>query len=95
MVIFCTKQQPSRGGKGGEIAFRTPTERDMLNSPSRRAFLVPQHEVRDADFVQGEEGEGILRRNETERLVKWHAMSALGHWGVMRTVLPEAVWEAW
>jgi hypothetical protein len=92
MVIFCTKQ----GSGGGDIAFRAPSERDLLNSPSRRAFLLPQHEVRDSDFlVGGEEAEGILRRNETERLVKWHEMSAAGHWTVMRTVLPEAVWEAW
>ncbi|KAK4119302.1 S-adenosyl-L-methionine-dependent methyltransferase [Parathielavia appendiculata] len=92
MVIFCTKKKPSADG---EISFRLPTERDLLNSPSRRAFLMPQHEVRMSDFVGGEEGKGILRRNETERLVKWHEMSALGHWTVMRTVLPEAVWEAW
>jgi hypothetical protein len=91
MVIFCTKQQRPADG----IAFRFPTERDLLNSPSRNAFLMPQHEVREADFVVGAEAEGILRRNETERLVKWHEMSALGHWTVMRKVLPEAVWEAW
>ena len=87
MVIFCTKQP-------GSISFRVPNERDLLNSPSRRAFLLPQHEVREGDFV-ADEKEGILRSNETERLSKWHEMSALGHWGVMRTVLPEAVWEAW
>ncbi|KAK4158411.1 polyamine aminopropyltransferase [Chaetomidium leptoderma] len=100
MVIFCTKQQQQQqqqhtDGDGDTISFRTPNERDLLNSPSRRAFLLPQHEVRETDFVDGEEGEGILRRNETERLVKWHAISALGHWTVMRTVLPEVVWEAW
>lgn len=93
MVIFCTKQAT------GRISFRTPNERDLLNSPSRRAFLLPQHEVMEANLKLGEkeEGEegGVLRKNETERLVKWHEMSALGHWTVMRTVLPEAVWEAW
>ncbi|KAH6842878.1 S-adenosyl-L-methionine-dependent methyltransferase [Chaetomium sp. MPI-CAGE-AT-0009] len=90
MVIFCTKQADS------QIAFRAPSERDMLNSPSRRAFLLPQHEVRDADFlVTGEEAQGVLRKNETESLAKWHEVSAAGHWTVMRTVLPEAVWEAW
>lgn len=93
MVIFCTKQA---NGDDGKIAFRTPTERDMLNSPSRRAFLLPQHEVKDADFlVTGEEAKGVLRKNETESLAKWHEVSAAGHWTVMRTVLPEAVWEAW
>jgi hypothetical protein len=90
MVIFCTKRH---GGKS--ISFRRPTERDLLNSPSRQAFLLPQHEVGEEDFVAGEEGVGILRGNETERLAKWHETSALGHWTVMRTVLPDAVWEAW
>ncbi|KAK4242738.1 polyamine aminopropyltransferase [Achaetomium macrosporum] len=89
MVIFCTKQPHQ------QISFRAPNQRDLLNSPSRQHFLLPQHEVREEDFVEGKEGEGILRRNETERLVKWHQMSALGHWTIMRTVLPEAVWEAW
>ncbi len=89
MVIFCTKRP-------GAISFRTPTERDMLNSPSRQAFLLPQHEVKEEEFVGGEEADGVvLRKNETERLVKWHDMSAMGHWTVMRTVLPEVVWEAW
>ncbi|KAK3900651.1 polyamine aminopropyltransferase [Staphylotrichum tortipilum] len=89
MVIFCTKRAEA-------ISFRTPTERDMLNSPSRQAFLLPQHEVKEEDFVGGEEAEGVvLKKNETERLVKWHDMSAMGHWTIMRTVLPEVVWEAW
>ncbi|KAK4103319.1 S-adenosyl-L-methionine-dependent methyltransferase [Parathielavia hyrcaniae] len=96
MVIFCTKDNKSSSSTGGDISFRPPTERDLLNSPSRRAFLMPQHEVHMSDFVGGEEAEGVvLRQNETERLVKWHEMSALGHWTVMRTVLPEVVWEAW
>ncbi|KAK4164494.1 polyamine aminopropyltransferase [Cladorrhinum sp. PSN259] len=90
MVIFCTKQT------SGKLRFRNPTERDMLNSPSRQAFLMPQHEVKDTDFVApSEESAGVLRKNETERLVKWHEMSATGHWGIMRTVLPAAIWEAW
>lgn len=110
MVIFCTKQRPDpdpshgHGHGRGAISFRTPTERDLLNSPSRQAYLLPQHEVRDEDFAavddddDADAGAGaaaILRRNETERLAKWHETSALGHWRVMRTVLPDAVWQAW
>ncbi|KAK4141124.1 polyamine aminopropyltransferase [Dichotomopilus funicola] len=105
MVIFCTKtdtntnsdtNSDTNSGTVKTITFREPTERDLLNSPSRQAFLLPRHEVTDADFlVEGPDAEGVLRRNETERLVKWHAASAAGHWTVMRTVLPEAVWEAW
>jgi hypothetical protein len=91
MVIFCTKQR-------GNLSFRKPNQRDLLNSPSRQAFLPPQHEVKRSDFAKSDEsegGDGILRRNATEGLAKWHEMSALGHWTVMRTVLPEVVWEAW
>ncbi|KAL2176260.1 S-adenosyl-L-methionine-dependent methyltransferase [Thermothelomyces heterothallicus CBS 202.75] len=90
MVIFCTKQA------GGKLAFRLPGARDLLNSPSREASLLPRHEVKDADFLASDaEAGGILRRNETDRLEKWHEVSAAGHWAVMRTVLPDAVWEAW
>jgi len=96
MVFFCTKQASQQDSKGeAGITFREPTERDLLNSPSREAFLLPQHEVMLSDLVDSKEAEGVLRRNETERLAKWHEQSALGHWIVMRRVLPEAVWEAW
>lgn len=89
MVIFCTKQpSPST------IAFRQPNARDLLNSPSREAFLMPKHEVLDADFTQGRE-DGLLTRNDTGKLGKWHGRTAVGHWTVMRTVLPEAVWVGW
>lgn len=87
MVIFCTKL--SMG-----VTFREPTQRDLLNSPSREAFLVPKHEVREEDFLVGRE-EGVLLRNDTVKLEKWHQTSALGHWAVMRTVLPDAVWNNW
>ncbi|KAK0673013.1 S-adenosyl-L-methionine-dependent methyltransferase [Cercophora samala] len=90
MVMFCTKST------SGEVKFRHPSNRDLLNSPSRQAFLYPQHEVKEEDFVKAEgEAEGVLRANDTERLVKWHESSAMGHWGIMRTVLPDAVWEEW
>ncbi len=64
MVIFCTKLE-------SPITFRKPNRRDLLNSPSRDAFLLPRNEVKDADFLSGED-QGILRKNETEKLVKWH-----------------------
>lgn len=96
MVIFCTKQPQQAGAEPSGISFREPTARDLLNSPSREAFLLPKHEVLDSDLVESVgAAAGVLRRNETERLVKWHEQSALGHWAVMRTVLPEAVWKAW
>ncbi|KAK1759527.1 polyamine aminopropyltransferase [Echria macrotheca] len=94
MVIFCTKLPPSQNH---QITFRDPTPRDLLNSPSRDAFLMPRHEVTDADFASSatEKDEGLLTRNDTAKLEKWHGRSALGHWSVMRTVLPPVVWENW
>ncbi|KAK4453923.1 polyamine aminopropyltransferase [Podospora aff. communis PSN243] len=88
MVIFCTKIA------GRELSFRQPSPRDLLNSPSREVFLMPKHEVMDEDFTVGRD-DGILTKNDTAKLVKWHGKSALGHWKVMRTVLPPSVWENW
>lgn len=50
---------------------------------------------------KGEREEGevevvpILRRNDTKALESYHETSALGHWVVMRTVVPDFVWENW
>ncbi|KAH8904443.1 S-adenosyl-L-methionine-dependent methyltransferase [Coniochaeta sp. PMI_546] len=87
MVIFCTKL-----GEG--VEFREATEGDLLNSPSREQFLVPKHEVLEGDFLVGA-GEGLVTRNDTGKLERWHRTSAVGHWGVMRSVLPKEVWENW
>ncbi|KAK3342366.1 S-adenosyl-L-methionine-dependent methyltransferase [Neurospora tetraspora] len=96
MVIFCTKSSTQ------EITFRNPTSRDLLNSPSREAFLLPKWEVTEEDLLRGvngsvEEAEklGVLRRNDTSALEKWQEGSALGHWEIMRGVLPEVVWVNW
>ncbi len=87
VVIFCTKAR-------GPVTFRKPVNADMLNSRSRRAFLVPIHEVSDSDFLSKEEVR-LVRNNDTEQLSKHHEQSALGHWAVMRRVLPAKVWENW
>lgn len=98
MVFFCTKAStPTQG-----ISFRNPTPRDILNSPSREAFLLPKFEVTDDDLLRAVHGNvqeaqklGILRKNETAVLEKWQVESALGHWEIMRGVLPEVVWVNW
>ncbi|EFX01413.1 spermine spermidine synthase family protein [Grosmannia clavigera kw1407] len=87
VVIFCTRS-------AAPISFRRPTTADLLNSATRRQFLVPTHEVTDADFRSPVEPR-LVRRNDTEQLSKWHYESALGHWQVMRRVLPAHVWELW
>lgn len=89
MVIFCTN------ALNGTITFRKPDTRDYLESHARRKFLVPEHEVLRDEFAL-QEGDGeVLSRNDTQRFEVWHHKSALGHWAVMRTVLPADIWENW
>ncbi|KAB5583281.1 S-adenosyl-L-methionine-dependent methyltransferase [Coniochaeta sp. 2T2.1] len=87
MVFFCTKLS-------GGVRFREVKEGDLLNSPSREQFLMPKHEVLEKDYLVGLE-EGVIRQNDTGKLERWHVQSAVGHWGVMRSVLPKEVWENW
>jgi hypothetical protein len=87
MVFFCKKTP-------GHLKFRPATAADMLESKSREVFLVPKYNVPDTMFAVGPEV-GILSKNDTEKLAKWQVKSAMGHWEVMRTVLPKTVWENW
>jgi len=88
MVIFCTNA-------ADKVTFRKPTETDFLHSGARKVFLMPEHEVDEAIFIEVESDGGVLSRNDTERFKNWQQASALGHWAVMRTVLPDIVWENW
>ncbi len=87
VVVFCTKT-------GQPVTFRTPVTADMLNSRALRQFLLPVHEVVDSDFRTDEEAR-LVRNNDTEQLAKYHKETALGHWSVMRRVLPATVWVNW
>lgn len=87
MVIFCLKTPRP-------VRFRKVTPADLLQSRTRPHFLPPRHEVRDEDFLATGAVE-TLRRNDTKALESYHEKSALGHWEVMRTVLPDSVWENW
>lgn len=88
MVIYCVKTA------GRPVTFRKATAADMLQSRTREHFLPPRHEVFDEDFKAAGEVK-TLRSNDTAELEKYHEQSALGHWEVMRTVLPDFVWENW
>jgi hypothetical protein len=88
MVIFCTNATD-------KVTFRKPVEADFLHSRARKMFLLPQYEVDETVFAEIESDGGILSRNDTERFKGWQQKSALGHWAVMRTVLPAKVWENW
>lgn len=86
VVIFCKKS-------GGPLTFRDPVPDDFLRSRARNLFLVPRHEVTIGDFKAEEEG--LLRGNGTGVLEAGQGASAVGHWEVMRTVIPDGVWELW
>ncbi|KAF7558466.1 hypothetical protein G7046_g5690 [Stylonectria norvegica] len=86
MVIFCRKTAE-------DIKFRRPVQKDFLQSRARQAFLEPKHEVLELD-LEGDDT-GVLFRNATDKVKGWHQKSALGHWGIMRTVIPANIWEMW
>ncbi|KAI0506076.1 S-adenosyl-L-methionine-dependent methyltransferase [Xylaria bambusicola] len=87
VMIFCVKTD-------NKITFRDPIESDYLESISRRQTLVPKHEV-PLSAISTREEVGILRANETGKITEWHEQSALRHWDVMRTVLPNEIWNQW
>ncbi|KAL4901539.1 hypothetical protein BDW74DRAFT_160087 [Aspergillus multicolor] len=95
MVIFCTKST-------APLIFRDPVPEDFLGSRFRARYLVPKHEVDAAQFENvgledGPQGHGrrVLVDKEVGRLHKYQDRGALEHWAIMRTVLPDAVWEGW
>ncbi|KAI9737638.1 MAG: hypothetical protein M1818_005642 [Claussenomyces sp. TS43310] len=88
MVIFCVKRD-------APIIFRRPNEADYLGSGARKAYLMPSNEIVADVFAEREGDGGVLRKNDTQRLSKWQQKSAVGHWNVMRTVLPDEIWQAW
>lgn len=85
MVFFCRKN-------AGPITFRKPVEADFLGSGARREYMLPQHEISPEIFNDKVD---VLRSGRTKQLEKWQAQSAIGHWKVMRTVLPDVIWETW
>lgn len=87
VMIFCVKTDD-------KITFRDPIEPDYLKSISRRQLLVPKYEV-PLSSISTREEVGILRANETGKLAEWHDQSALRHWEVMRTVIPNEIWNQW
>ena len=85
LVIFCRKE--------GSFVFRSPNEIDILDSPARRQYLLPQNEVTNVQEMK-EKGQ-IITRSDTKVYEDLQYRSALGHWHVMRKVLPSIVWESW
>lgn len=94
MVVFCTKQE------NGIIKFRKPVPADHLNSFSRRQWIPPADklELFYDSLITEEDSKNedlILRKGSEDKLEKFHQEGAAEHWKIMRTVLPDAVWELW
>ncbi|EAW12775.1 spermidine synthase [Aspergillus clavatus NRRL 1] len=90
MVIFCKKSNDT------PLRFRDAVKADFLGSRSRENYLVPKHEVDPAMFQSIQKGgRRVLVAKETGRLHKFQDRSANGHWEIMRTVVPKAIWENW
>lgn len=85
IVFICTRASTP-------VTFRTAVEADYLGSPSRRSYLIPKHEVAPSHFEP--RGELLTSRN-IKTLQAQQLQSAIGHWKLMRTVLPDGVWNAW
>lgn len=90
MVIFCTKDPLT------PLTFRDPVPADFLGSRFRARYLVPRQEVDAARFEYVEKGgKRILYDKGVDALHKFQDRTALEHWKIMRTVLPDRVWEGW
>ncbi|PYI30042.1 S-adenosyl-L-methionine-dependent methyltransferase [Aspergillus indologenus CBS 114.80] len=90
MVIFCKKSAAT------PLRFRQPAPKDYLGSKFRETHLLPRHEVDPARFeVIPPNGRRLLTDRESHLLHKYQDRSALEHWQIMRTVLPDLVWEYW
>ncbi|GME22797.1 Spermine synthase [Neofusicoccum parvum] len=87
MILFC------RPVKKALINFRQPTDADFLGSIVRKRTLYPQKELEVA--FTPDEGAQLLTDETIEVLEKGHQESAVSHWGIMRTVLPDRIWELW
>ena len=88
MVMFCRKTTEAFG-------FRGIVESDCLGTQARRYHLYPKHEVLPEYFFKNGHEVHVLREGLTSSLNAYQQRSASEHWNIMRTVLPDSVWENW
>jgi hypothetical protein len=94
MVVICVKNDEGKGKKA--ITFREPEQQDYLGSIARQNFLMPKKELEvKYKYVKPEDGGKTMSRNDVGELERYHKEGAVSHWKIMRTVLPEGVWEMW
>lgn len=90
MVVFCVKTSSA------PITFRQPRQEEYLGSIARQNFLYPKDELEvKYQYVPVEEGGRTMGRKDVGELEKYHEEGAVSHWRIMRTVLPDRVWEGW
>jgi hypothetical protein len=98
MVVFCKNSAVT------PLTFRRPTEDDWRGSLSRREYVPPNAELeitldeisRKPGGFGGDRGKPVILTRDNEAVIeRFHRDHAVRHWGLMRTVLPAAVWENW
>lgn len=90
LVYFC-----AHPGNDKPIRFRKPVAADYLGSGARQQSLLPKHEL-DAEKKFNPHVNIISRGSPSiKELETSQAQSAIGHWHLMRTVIPDVVWENW
>ncbi|KAF2114146.1 S-adenosyl-L-methionine-dependent methyltransferase [Lophiotrema nucula] len=94
MVVFCVKNDHDKGKFA--IQFRQADEDDWKGSIARQNFLRPKDELEVGyEFRSVESGGSVMKMSGVGELEKWHKQGAVSHWRIMRTVLPDGVWEMW
>ncbi|KKY13974.1 putative spermine spermidine synthase [Diplodia seriata] len=86
MIVFCRPVATP-------ITFRQPADADFLGSVVRRRTLYPAKEL-EVKFTPDADAQ-LLTPETIPVLEKGHRESAVSHWRIMRTVLPDKIWELW
>lgn len=89
MVVFCKKTRTP------PLTFRLPNEDDYLGSQARKSYMYPRREIDSSIFEIADDStdQRILEVGKTSILEANHVLNAIGHWNIMRNVLPAKVWE--
>ena len=94
MVVFCIKNDQGRGKQA--VQFRKAGREDFLGSYARGNYLQPKDALEiKYSYVSPEKGGRVMGRAQVGELEKHHRVGAVGHWGLMRNVLPPGLWEMW
>ncbi|KAI0638350.1 hypothetical protein C8Q77DRAFT_1090690 [Trametes polyzona] len=92
-VFFCTLSSEP-------LEFHKPKESDFLGSYLRRHVLtqLPEREAdlsEVIDSIPADKRERYLLKDGANPLGDWQQKEAIGHWKIMREVLPDIYWETY